>query len=861
MPDLSTSFCGLRLRSPLIVGSGGITRSPEMIERAEQRGAGAVIAKGFSDLAVMRQSPSPRYALLRRRLGEAVADTFYSYEQASEHDAEAYAEMLAEAKRRVGIPVIANVDCQDVESFIENSRLITQSGCDAIELNVSCPHGSIAFSGQQVEERIVEVARGVRAVVAQPLIIKLTPQLTSPANMVAALEGTGVEGVTLFNRFLGLEVDLKEGRPVLHGSYGGHGGPWMHNFVLRWTATIAPQTELQISASGGTATGRDAAALILAGAITVQICSVIYLRGWEAVRHINAELAELLERLGIASVDELRGRLDGRILGMEEVDRTRRVAARINTRGVAPCRAECPVREDVQGYVNLLAKGKYDQALALIVANHPFAHVLGRCCHHPCEGKCVRGDVDDPIGIRELKRFAADHGEAYGPVQAPRAEERAEKVAVVGAGPAGLTAAYRLALLGYGVTVFERLPLPGGLLTVGIPAYRLPRDVLDRDLRRVWDAGVELRTGVALGEALSVEDLRAQGYSAVVVACGAHRQRRLDVPGEDKAGVIEGLCLLRHHNLGLEVPPLGGIVAVIGGGDVALDAARVARRHGAQVLLLYRRRFQDMPAREEDLAEAIEEGVEVVEQVQPTEIRRDKRGGLEVHCSRTEAGEMGPDGRATFTVLRGQTVAFRVDTVIVAVGQEVDTSWVETAGLEELLVDGRVAADPLTGVTPLPSVFACGDAVTGPRSLVEAVAAGKRVALAVDAWLRGPQPSAALYDLDLPVVSSEEALDAVGREDLVLTRRQKPARSEAAARLIEPVEANRGLSLRLAEAEARRCLGCGGCGACGDCLRACPYLAIERRAQMEVKTDDCDGCGLCALLCSQAAIDLVPRED
>jgi len=860
LPDLTTYFCGLKLASPLIVSSAGITRSAEMMARAQQVGAGAVIAKGFSDVPTMRRSPSPRYALLHREAGPLAADTFYSYEQASEHDAEAYAELLAEAKRQTDLPVLANVDCQTVESFVENTRVIAQSGCDALELNVSCPHGSIAFSGQQVEERIVEVAREVRGVVSQPLIIKLTPQLTNPTNLVAALAETGIQGVTLFNRFLGLQVDLEAGRPIMHGGFAGHGGLWMHNFVLRWVADVSAKTPLQISASGGTGSGQDAAALLLAGAATVQLCSIIYLEGWQAVRRIRAELEAIMDRLGAASLDDLRGKLHGQILGLEEVDRRKFFVAEIQTRGIAPCRAECPVHEDVQGYVNLVAEGKYEQALALIVANHPFAHTLGRCCHHPCETACARGEVDEPISIRELKRAAAEQGEAYGPVRVPRAPQREEKIAIIGAGPAGLTAAYRLGLLGYAVTVFDRLDRPGGMLVAGIPAYRLPRQALEADLQRVWDAGVELRSGVELGRDFTLDDL-LEDHRAVIIACGAHKQRRLNIPGEDLDGVVEGIALLRAYNLGLDLPQLGRRVAIIGGGDVAVDAARVARRLGAEVLLLYRRRREDMPARDQDLAEALEEGVELVEQVQPIEIARKDDGSLQVLAAATAATAPGRDGRAGFEVLEDERALFDVDSVVVAIGQELDNSWLDRAGASDLLADGRLAADPVTGTTQRPGVFACGDAVTGPRPLVEAVAAGKRAALAVDAWLRGEDPNLPRDELPLPRVEPADAVQAAGGEDLLLTRRQRTVHRPVPERLAGDIEVNLGLRRHHVQPEAARCLACGGCGACGDCMRACPYLAIERRGKMEVDPDKCDGCGLCALLCAQGAIEMKPAPE
>ncbi|MFW5868446.1 MAG: hypothetical protein ACOCX2_11555, partial [Armatimonadota bacterium] len=449
MPTLTTEFAGLELPSPIIAGSAAITKDLDQMRRAEDAGAGAVIMKGFSDIEAMRVSPAPRYRLIEHELADRDAFTFYSYEQASHFDAEEYAEEVARTVDALSIPVIANVDCQTLESWLVNTAIIAEAGPSAMEINVSCPHGSIAFSGEDVERRILEVVEGVRAEVDLPLIVKLTPQLTSPPAFVRAIEEIGVEAITMFNRFTGLDVDVESGRPVMHGGYAGHGGPWARNFVLRWINTVSPQTDLEISASGGVSEAEHALAYIMAGAQTVQVCTGIYLEGFEIITCLNTQIEEFLEARDSAAIEDLRGVMTERITPLEEVDRSHDIVAEIQPRGTPPCRWDCPINEDVQGYLNLIAEGKYDHALRLIKQNHPFPGVLGRCCHHPCETACTRGEVDDPISIAGMKRFAADHGGRYLPETPEPAPRQAERVAIVGAGPGGLTAAYRLALEGY----------------------------------------------------------------------------------------------------------------------------------------------------------------------------------------------------------------------------------------------------------------------------------------------------------------------------------------------------------------------------------------------------------------------------
>ncbi|MBD3293663.1 MAG: NAD(P)-binding protein [Armatimonadia bacterium] len=852
---LNTEFVGLDLTSPIIAGSAAITKDLEQMKRAEDAGAGAVIMKGFSDIEAMRTSPAPRYRLIEHELADRDAFTFYSYEQASHFDAHRYAEEVARTVDALAIPVIVNVDCQTLESWLQNTAIIAEAGPAAMEINVSCPHGSIAFSGQDVERRILEVVEGVRAEVDLPLIVKLTPQLTSPPSFVNEVEEIGAEAVTLFNRFTGLDVDVDAGKPVMHGGYAGHGGPWARNFVLRWVNTVSPQTNLQISASGGVSEPEHVLAYIMAGAQTVQVCTGIYMEGFEIVTRLNEQIEEFLEAHGTSAIDDLRGQMTDRITPLEEVDRSHDIVAEIQPRGTPPCRWECPINEDAQGYLDLIAEGKYDHALRLIKQNHPFPGVLGRCCHHPCETACTRGDVDDPISIAAMKRFAADWGGRYLPETPEPAEPRDERVAIIGAGPGGLTCAYRLALEGYRSTVFERLPVPGGMLSVGIPEYRLPRSVVEHEIEEIERLGVEIRTGVSVGTDVTLDELR-DDYDAVVLAVGGHRQRKLGVPGETLSGVIDGVKLLREHALGDE-PELGEHVLVIGGGDVAVDSSRVSVRLTDRVTLAYRRRVEDMPARRDEVEDALEEGVELVDQLQPVEIVGEDGRVTGVRFARTKATAPDEDGRVGFEVLEHQTEIIPCDTVVIAIGQLPDIGWLTKVGLDSLCEGDRIIADLSTGATCELDVFACGDCVTGPGPLVEAVAAGKRAAFSIIDYLQGQDIARPETPLD-PVEAEDVIRDA---EPVILTRRQRMPHRPSEERLQDFEEVALGFSEEVGRAEAIRCMECGNCSNCGDCVRVCPWRAISRiDGVTQVDPELCDSCGLCYLICPQNAIELVPRE-
>ena len=403
-----------------------------------------------------------------------------------------------------------------------------------------------------------------------------------------------------------------------------------------------------------------------------------------------------------------------------------------------PCQHTCPVGLDIPGYVSLIKEGKFAEAYCLIKQRNPFPSICGRVCHHPCESKCRRGQLDEPVAIRDLKRFAADYAFELGIEYIPEVKGRSEgRIAIIGAGPAGLSAAWDLAMEGYQVTVFDALPVAGGMLAVGIPEYRLPKDILNREVEAVARIGVDIRLNTPIDD---VESLLKDGYQAVFIAVGAHRGDKMGVPGEDLGGVYDATDFLREANLGREVE-VGKRVAVIGGGNSAIDAARLALRKGAEtVTIFYRREKRDMPAIAEEIESAEEEGIQLHCLTVPTRIlgRNGRVAALE--CIRMELKEFDRSGRRTPYPSEGSEYKVDVDTVIEAIGQRPDTSFIKDNEVK-IGRGGTIVADPRTLATDRKGVFAGGDAVTGPQTVIEAIAAGQRAACSIKRYLRGEELS------------------------------------------------------------------------------------------------------------------------
>jgi NADPH-dependent glutamate synthase beta subunit-like oxidoreductase/NADH:ubiquinone oxidoreductase subunit E len=400
----------------------------------------------------------------------------------------------------------------------------------------------------------------------------------------------------------------------------------------------------------------------------------------------------------------------------------------------APCTLTCPAGINAQGYVQLINQGKTQEAVQLIMEELPLVGVLGRICPHPCEEECRRQMVDEPIAICNLKRFAADQVDIKN-IKVQVAEPRPEKVAIIGSGPAGLSCAYNLARRGYRPTIFETLPVAGGMLRVGIPDYRLPKDILEEEIDNIKRLGVELKFNTAIGRDFTLDSLLAGGYKAVFLGTGCHVGMKMGVPDEDAEGVMQGVDFLRKYTL-KEPFKLGKNVAVIGGGNVAIDVACTAIRLGSKVTLVYRRTRDEMPAHPWEVEQALCEGVETVYLTAPVAVKTDNGKVSALVCQRMELGEPDASGRRRPVPVPGSEYELQVDMVIPAIGQRADASYLEGSGIK-LTKWGTIEADKVTHETSRQGVFAAGDLQSGPWIAVGAVAGGKEAAESIDRYLRG----------------------------------------------------------------------------------------------------------------------------
>lgn len=508
-----------------------------------------------------------------------------------------------------------------------------------------------------------------------------------------------------------------------------------------------------------------------------------------------------------------------------------------------PCNAKCPAGEKCRDWLFLAQSGDYEGAWKEIVEDNPFPAVMGRVCYHTCQTACNRGDLDAPVGINAVERFLGDHALKLGWKLPQPAEEKGKRILVVGAGPAGLSAAYHLRRMGYAVHVVESAEAAGGMMRYGIPKYRLPREVLDEEIARIEALGVEFEFGREVSDLAA--EMKAGGYAAAFIGAGASLAHRAYIPAGDAAHIMDAVSLLRSVEASSpgEEPLLGRRVVVYGGGNTAIDVARTAKRLGSEPIVVYRRTRERAPAHAFEIEEALEEGVSMK---WLSTISEAERGAIRIEKMKLdESGYPQPTG---------EYETIEADSLVLALGQETNLSFL--SALPELKVEkGSVVVDERM-MTSVPGIFAGGDVVPGDRNVTVAIGHGKRAAKAMDAWIRGEALSA--KDPEDPATFEKlntwyyaDAPQKI-RPQLDIVRRQTTFE-----------EVLEGLTEENALFEARRCMSCGNCFECDNCYGVCPDNAVVKLGpgkKFRFNYDYCKGCGICANECPCGAIEMV-RED
>ncbi len=814
--DISTQLCGVKLKSPFIISSGPISYGARGIIDAFEAGAGAVVTKTIrKDVAV---NPIPHIS----KIG---SDSLINCEKWADIEAEAWIKKEIPTAKKAGVIVIASVGHTPPEVELY-AREVEKAGADFIEL--------VSYT----EETMLPMIKIARQQVSIPIISKLTGNWPDPVATSKKCLEAGADAISAIDS-IGptLKIDIKKARPAMpsEDGYGWLSGAAIRPISLRINSEIARSGCQELVGIGGVSCAEDAVEMLMVGTSAVGICSVVILNGLKVIGELNRDLSILLEQLGYGSIPEVKG------VALSNFP-TQEVYTELEFSyepDAAPCQEACPAHVDVPLYIDHIRRGRYLEAYKIMSNDNPFPAICGRVCEHPCETQCRRNNTDEALQVRLLKRTAADETFAACGDKLPlpaMSSPNGKKVAIIGSGPAGLTAAYFLARWGYQVSVFESQPVAGGMLAVGIPDYRLPKDILGEEINRIRRMGVKIRTGMVFGQDLTLEQLQDEGFASVLFTIGTHEDRQLSLAGEELEGVESSIEFLRLVNLGRLEGLHGERIAVIGGGNAALDAARTALRLGAEkVTILYRRQEEDMPALKEEVAQAREEGVEFLFLKAPSRFAGD--GQIEkLYFQEVELGDYDDSGRRK-PVLTGKETGFlEVHRVICALGQKVETE------MEPVLKE----------CCKNPHVFAAGDCVTGPTSVIDAIARGKEAAQEIDLFLEGTGELETLKDYPrLHFVN-------VARDQ---TTRQKGKTLPSCERIPGFAEVELGLEEDQARQEAQRCLHCG-CINCLRCVYACSYGARTLDyPHMQVDEDLCRHCGLCVSVCPTEALGATYKQD
>ncbi len=865
---------GITFRNPLYIASGPTTRNIKQVKRAEECGWGGVSLK-------LSISPEP-YINREPRYGWFADQGIFAFTAEKRLLPEQCLELIRQSRQQTSdLVIMANITYAGEEDIHTGwggfARQCEEAGAHIIELNMCCPNMSynVELSGKdevtgprtgaslgQDPEAVSTITRAVKESVTIPVFVKLTPEGGKIAEVARACFEAGADAVgTTANRLAIPPFDIyNPAASPFHLqkelSLSCFAGEMIKPLGLRdvyeMRKLIGPGPV--ITGTGGIRNHRDVIEMAFMGANLFGICTETIISGFDLVRDIIDGIRKYMEETGYGSLEEFQGSIVNELQSAQTVTLSKgHVQVKDRTLS-APCVVACPNYVPAQGYVMAVARQDFRKAYDLITTSSPLQSVCGYACHHPCETACIRGNMDDPIRIKEIKRFVLEYGRQRD--WAPTlnvARKKDQKIAVIGAGPAGLSTAFYLQLAGYEVTIFEKEKAAGGLLRYGIPRFRLPAAVIDGEVEMITRLGVTIKTSQELGKDFRLSELKQDGYRAVVLAVGAPQSLSLDVPGERVRGYYAAVEFLEKIQQG-ESPVVGDRVVVIGGGFSAVDAARTCLRLGAsEVYIAYRRTKDEMPATPEEIVEAEEEGVKIMYLVAPKQILAENGRIGSIRLVNFVLGDKDSSDRRRPVEVEGTEFTLEADTVISALGQQLEH--LADEDLSQIIRKGKIEADPRTFETPLPGVYAIGDAALGASDIISAIGSGKRVAAAVDAKLSGPEA------VIRPVVE----LRQVDPNHVLETKGNAPRKSsvrnytmEAGVRIRHFELYSRHFTEEEAVAEAARCLNCGcgeGCMICADICNSFAISSVDHKPYIDKQ--ECVGCGICVWRCPNDNLEMI----